>query len=146
MYLTTMNYWAPLHDEAEEDENIANTITTEHPIANMKSNKWMRRIKKRRTIKLVVDLGATSNIVPEEMKLPKKGKLNKEVYLPDNTKLQALYWTELPFDQLSEKAREADILPGFKTPLISVNKMAEEGHKTIFHPGEDGVTRLAITE
>ena len=74
------------------------------------------------------------------MKLPKKGKSNKEVYLPDNTKLQAWYRTKLPFDQLSEKAREADILPGLKTPLISVNKMAEEGYTTIFHPGEEGVT------
>jgi hypothetical protein len=41
---------------------------------------------------------------------------------------------------LSDKAREADILPGLTTPLISVNKLAEEGYTTIFHPGEDGVT------
>ena len=42
--------------------------------------------------------------------------------------------------ETSQKAREADILPGLKTPLISVNKMAEEGYTTIFHPGEEGVT------
>ncbi len=68
-------------------------------------------------MKLVIDSGATSNFVPEEMNLSKKGKSNKEVFLPDNTKLQASYKTELPYEQLSNKAREADILPGLKTPL-----------------------------
>jgi hypothetical protein len=85
-------------------------------------------------MKLVIDSGAMSHFVPEEMDLPKKGKSNKEVYLPDNSKLQATYQTELPFKQLSQKAREADILPGLKSPLISVNKMAEEGYTMIFHP------------
>ena len=42
-------------------------------------------------MKLVFDSGATSNFVPEEMNMPKKGKSNKEVYLPNNTKLQASY-------------------------------------------------------
>ncbi len=60
------------------------------------------------------------------------------MFLPDNSSLQASYNTELPFEQLSNKAREADILPGLKTPLISVNKLAEEGYNTIFHPGEEG--------
>jgi hypothetical protein len=74
------------------------------------------------------------------MNLPKQGTSNKEVYLPDNSKLKASYTTCLPFTQLPNKAREADILPGLKTPLISVNKKAEEGYLTIFHPGEQGVT------
>ena len=74
------------------------------------------------------------------MNLLKKGKLNKEVYLLDDTKLQASYWTELPFKQLSDKGREADILPGLTTPLISVNTLANEGYTSIFHPVEDGVT------
>ena len=73
-------------------------------------------------MKLVIDPGATSNFVPERMNLPKMGKLNKEVYLPDNTTLQAIYRTELPLNQLSTGAREADILPGLQTPLVSVNK------------------------
>ena len=30
--------------------------------------------------------------------------------------------------------------PGLTTPLVSVNKLAEEGYTTIFHPGENGVT------
>jgi hypothetical protein len=81
-----------------------------------------------------------SNFVPEEMNLPKKGKSNKEVYLLDNTKLQASYKTKLPFEQLTNKAREAAILPGLKTPLVSINKFAKEGYTTVFHPGETGVT------
>ena len=54
-------------------------------------------------MKLVIDSGTTSNFVPEEMNLQKKGKLSKEVYLPDNTKLQASYWTKLPLKQLARK-------------------------------------------
>jgi hypothetical protein len=81
-----------------------------------------------------------SNLVPDKMNLPKKGKSNKEVYLLDNTKLQASYKTKLPFEQLTSKAREADILPGLKTPLVSVNKLAEEGYTTVFHPRKTGVT------
>ena len=61
--------------------------------------------------------GPTSNFVPEEMNLPRMGKSNKEVYLSDNTTLQATYRTELSLNQLSTKAREADILPGLQTPL-----------------------------
>ncbi len=141
-YLATTNYWAPLHDEEEESEQPEqiNITKTKQSIANTNGNKWTHRIERRKSMKLVIDSGATSNFVPEEMELPKKGKSNKEVYLPDNTKLQATYQTELPLEQLSKKAREADILPGLKTPLVSINKMAEEGYTTIFHPGEEGVT------
>ncbi len=49
-------------------------------------------------MKLVSDSGATSNFVPEEMSLQKKGKSNKEVFLPDNTKLKATHKTEIPFN------------------------------------------------
>jgi hypothetical protein len=141
-YLATMTYWAPLHDEEDESEQPEqiNIIEANQSIANTNGNKWTHWIEKRKTMKLVIDSGTTSNFVPEEMDLPKKGKSNKEVYLPDNTKLQATYRTELPLKQLSQKAREADILSGLKTPIISVNKMAEEGYTTIFHPGEEGVT------
>ncbi len=100
----------------------------------------MRWVEQQRTLKLVINSGATSNFVLEEMNLPKKGKSNKEVYLPDNTKLQASYKTKIPFKQLTNKAREADILPGLETPLVSVNKLAKEGYTTVFHPQETGVT------
>jgi hypothetical protein len=58
-------------------------------------------------MKLVIDSGATSHFVPEELDLPKKGKSDKEVFLPDNSSLQASYKTELPFEQLSNRVREA---------------------------------------
>ncbi len=63
-----------------------------------------------------------------------------QVYLPDDTTLTTSTKTKLPFPKLSEAAREADILPGLKQSLMSVNKMSEEGYTTIFHPGEEGVT------
>ncbi len=115
-YLATTNYWAPLHDEAEEDKQVTqiNVITTKQSIANTTSNKWTCQIERRQTMKLVINLATTSNFVPEEMNMPKNGKSNKEVYLPDNTKLQASYQTKPPFEQLCDKAREADILLGLK--------------------------------
>ncbi len=85
-------------------------------------------------------MGATTNFATEDMNLPMKGKSHKEVYLPDNTKLHASYKTELPFKELTSRAREADVLPGLKTPLMSVNNMAEEGYTTIFPPREERVT------
>ncbi len=68
------------------------------------------------------------------------GPSNKTVYLPDDTTLKASKKTMLLFSQLSNKAREADILPGLKPPLMSVNKMAKEGYTTVFYPGKEGVT------
>jgi hypothetical protein len=135
-----MNYWAPLNNKEDDEPEQINTVETDQSIASTNGNKWTRQNERRKAAKLVIDSGATSNFVPEEMNLPKKGKSNKEVYLPDNTKLHVTYRTELPLKQLSQKAREVDILPGLKTPLLSVNKMAEEGYTTIFHPGEKGVT------
>ncbi len=121
-----MNYWAPLQEEEEEEPEQINIIETKQSIANTNGNKWTRQIKRRWAMKLVINSRAMSNFVPEEMNLPKKGKLNKEMYLSDNTKLHATYQTELPLEQQSQKAREADILPGLKTPLVSINKMAKE--------------------
>jgi hypothetical protein len=82
----------------------------------------------------------TSHFISEEMNLPKGDKSHKEVHLPDDTKLRVSTKTQLPFTQLSDGAREADILPGLKRSLMSVNKMSEEGYTTIFHPGEEGAT------
>jgi hypothetical protein len=94
---------------------------------------------RRRDQKIIIDSGATSQLFSEELNLPSEGKFNKEVYLPDNTRLWTSTKTKLPFKQLIEAAREADILPRLKQLLLSVNKMAEEGYATIFHPGEEGV-------
>ena len=85
-------------------------------------------------------MGATSHFVTEEMNLPRTGPSDITVYLPDNSTLKATGTTKLPFQQLSTKARKANILPGLTKSLISVNKMAESGYTTIFRPGDKGVT------
>ena len=54
--------------------------------------------------------------------------------------MRATSATQLPFEQLSDEARRANILPGLTKSLISVNKMAENGYTTIFRPGNEGVT------
>jgi hypothetical protein len=72
MYLTTTNYWAPLNDDTDEKNDEIkqiNIIPVKQPIVNTKSNKWTRRIERRRTEKLVNDSGATSYFVPEEIVL-----------------------------------------------------------------------------
>jgi hypothetical protein len=76
----------------------------------------------------------------KELKLPKLGQSNKSVYLPNNAKLTTLYKTQLPSGQLSDKAREVDVLPGLNRSLMSINKTSQEGYTTVFHPGEDRVT------
>jgi hypothetical protein len=72
------------------------------------------------------------HFVTEEMNLPRTGTSDITVYLPDNSTLKATRTTQLPFQQLSTKARKANILPGLTKSLISMNKMAESGYTTIF--------------
>jgi hypothetical protein len=113
-YLVTKNYWAPLHktEDEKEDKNIHLIEMVQSIKSNKKTNKWTQCIKQCKMMKLIVDSGATSNFVPDDMNLPKKGILDKEVYLPDNTKLKATYTAKLPLEQLSAKAREADFPSG----------------------------------
>jgi hypothetical protein len=99
----------------------------------------MRRLAKRREHKLTIDSSATSNFVCKELDLLKDRVSNKEVFLPNNSKLKTSHKTKLPFEQLSDAEREVHILPGLKQSLLSVNKMSGEGYATIFHPGEEGV-------
>ncbi len=138
-YLDATNYWTPLNnnnDNNEEDEEKINTSNSKTAITKLKSNKWMRRLARRRGHKLTINSGATSNFVYKELDLPKDGVSNKEVFLPDNSKLGTSHKTKLPFKQLLDVAREAHILPGLKLSLLSVNKMSEEEYTTIFHPGK----------
>jgi hypothetical protein len=99
--------------------------------------RWMGR---RREHKLSINSGAASNFMCKELDLPKDGVSNKEVFLPDNSKLRTSHKTKPTFEQLLDAVREAHILPGLRQYLISVNKMPEEGYTTIFHPGEEGVS------
>ncbi len=74
-----MNYWAPLHNKGEESEEPEQIyiLKAKQPIVKLNSNKWTRRIERRRAMKLVIDSGATSKFVPEEMDMPKRGSQTK---------------------------------------------------------------------
>jgi hypothetical protein len=149
-YLETMSYWAPLdkNNKEEQVEKEINSIkqqpaTTQKP----KSNKWTRRVERQWATRrlcdqqnIIIDSGATSHFMSEDLNLPKTGPSQIEVFLPDDSKLQSTSKTQLPFDQLDPKAREANILSGLKKSLISVNKMPENGYTTIFQLGNQGVT------
>jgi len=89
---------------------------------------------------IIIDSGATSHFVTEGLNLPITGTSNLTVYLPDDSTLKATSETQLPFEQLSPEAREANILPGLTKLLSSMNKMSENGYTTIFRPGNEGVT------
>jgi hypothetical protein len=74
------------------------------------------------------------------MNLPAEEESHKIVYLPDNQQVITPNKTLLPFPKSTKKMREADILLGLKRMLVSVKKLAEEGHTTVFHPEDKGVT------
>lgn len=52
--------------------------------------------------------------IKKDLNSPMEGASNKEVYLPNNAKLKMSLQTKLPFENLTNTAREADILPGLK--------------------------------
>ena len=89
---------------------------------------------------MIIDSSATSHFISEDLHLPKTGPSQMEVFLPNDSKLQSAGKATLPFDQIVPKAREAEIIPGLKQSLISVNKMSESRYTTIFHPDNLGVT------
>ena len=141
--LEATNYWTPLNDDDDdntEDKEEINMINELGKAEKLKGNKWTQRRARRQEQRMIIDSGATSHFISEDMDLPKGGKSSKQVYLPDDTTLRTSTKTKLPFPKLSEAAQEADILPGLKRSLLSVNKMSEEGYTTIFHPGEEGGT------
>jgi hypothetical protein len=152
IYLDNMNYWAPLDTiEAEDDteeESINNTNTSKEKktqeTIKRTGNKWTRRSEgrkeKQREHQIIINSSTTSHFMSPELNLPNTGPSNIEVYLPDDTKLMRGNKTLLPFEQLSRTAREAEVLPGLKKSLASINKWSEEGYTTIFHPGKKGVT------
>jgi hypothetical protein len=142
--LTATNYWTPLdkneEESEEEEEEEINMMQTPPAMPEGKSNKWTRRTKRQKEHQIIINSRATSHFISEELKLPKLGQSNKSVYLSNNAKLMTLYKTQLPFEQLSDRAREADVLPGLKRSLMSINKTSQEGYTTVLHPGEERVT------
>jgi hypothetical protein len=68
-YLDLTNYWTPLNDnndKNEEDEEKINTLDSKTAISKPKSNKWRRRLARRREHKCTIDSGTTSNFVCNE--------------------------------------------------------------------------------
>jgi hypothetical protein len=88
----------------------------------------------------ITNSGATSHFISKDLNLPRTGLSQIEVFLPDDSKLQSSSKTQLPFEQLTLIAREANILPGLTKSLMSVGKMSENGYTTVFLPGNQGVT------
>ena len=150
-YPAVTNYWTPLYeiddDEPTTTEEEINITRTHKQPPKPTLNKWKQRIARQQERKhqkeeerIIIDSGATSYFVTIEMNLPRTGPSDITVYLPDDSTLKATGTTQLPFQQLSTKARKANILPGLTKSLISMNKMAESGYTTIFRPGDKGVT------
>jgi hypothetical protein len=146
-----MNYWTPLYKNNDKEESKEEKINmlqqTIEVVQQPTSNKWKQRVERRHEKRsqqkqhnIIFDLGATSHFMSEELNLPKTGPFQITVYLLDDSTLQATSKTQLPFEQLSSEAREANILPGLTKSLLSINKMAENRHTTIFRPGDEGVT------
>ena len=71
-------------------------------------------VEARREHKIIIDSGATSHFMSKDLNLPTEGAFNKEVYLPNIAKLRTSRLTKLPFETLTNAAREAGILPGLK--------------------------------
>ena len=142
--MAATSYWTPLNNEDDDEDedtkeiNVIKKLPT--TITKDRTNKWVRHTERRREHKLIINSGTTSHFVSKELNLPSEGTSNKSMYLPDDTKLQTSTKTKLPFEQLTNKAREVDVLPGLKRLLLSVSEMAEEGYATVFHPGDKGVT------
>ena len=112
-----MNYWTPLNDDNDDKTDNNDEINViQHSIHedNSSGNKWTRRRERRQEQRIIIDSGAMSHFITEEMNLPKGQRSNKQVYLPDDTTLKTSTRTKLPFTNLLEAAREADILPGLK--------------------------------
>ena len=128
-YTTTANYWTPLADEYDDDDECQNNeaqLQQEHEIS-VKPEPYDSRSTIRAWIKqliekhkphqktastMVIDSGATSSFVRPEENLPITGISNKVVHLPDGSTIQATHTTMLPFESLSTEAHKADVLPG----------------------------------
>jgi len=154
-YPTTANYWAPLIDEDEDDDeetSLPNVINNISDDANVQQEPrsiqaWINQRIQRNThlttkaSTMLVDSGATSHFMRAEEQLPITGISTKVVFLPNGETITASHKTELPFPTLSAKARQADVLPGLRqNSLVSVGKLSDAGYTTIFHPKGEGVT------
>jgi hypothetical protein len=79
-YLVATNYWTPLNDDNyknEEDEEIMNILDSMTTRTKPKSNNLMRQLARRREHKIIINSGATSHFMSEDLNLPSDGLSNK---------------------------------------------------------------------
>ena len=101
-YQVATNYWTPLHndndddDESKEAKNEINAIASTTVTTKQKENKWTRRVAQIQNQQIILDSGATSDFISDNMNLPKGDKSFKEVYLPDDSKQNASTKTKQP--------------------------------------------------
>ena len=88
------------------------------------------------------DSGADGHYISEadrkRAKLPILRMSNKKVGVANGGVSAGKFVTQLPFDQLSKKAAQADTFQDFPTSLMSVGKTCNDGNISIFTG--DGVT------
>ena len=133
-YTDPSNYWAPLSED-DDDERGSSNEPTAHKIRAL-----LNRLFGGKGESIVLDSGASSHFVRQEFNLPRIGPSSKIVKLPNGTVVKTSHMAKLPFKTLTDKAREAHVLPDLKAnSLISVPKLADEGYTTIFLAGQKGV-------
>ena len=150
-YTTTANYWAPLADKDDDDNDVdvrngkdipsqkINNISDAQVQRDLRSTimAWIHQRMSRhkpfqkKASTMVVDSGATSSFVRPEENLLITGPSNKVVNLPNGSSIQATHTTVLPFESLSGLHPNS---------LVSVGKFADADYTTIFHPRGEGVT------
>ncbi len=84
-YQVATNYWTPLHNNDDDDNESKeatyeiNAIASTTVTTKQTENKWTRRVARRQNQRIILDSGATSHFISEDMNLPKGDKLFKEV-------------------------------------------------------------------
>ena len=79
-----------------------------------KKNETKTREEKQCEQTMIIDSGATSLFVSEDLDLPKTGPSRINVFLPNDLKLQSSGKATLPFNQIVPEARDAEIIPGLR--------------------------------
>ena len=99
------------------------------------------------TSSMVLDSGATSHFFRAEDHLPILGPSHERVQMPNGKKEDVAHKAKLPYPMLSDKAREAHVLPALAHhSLLSIPTLADEGYTTIFHAGNKGAEVYKATD
>ena len=137
------NYSTPLYEEEDKADNeeerqheinVKETTKKKNKPRNRPGGRQRSARTKQATLKLVINLGATSHFLREEENLPKIGGTNTTIYLLDDLTLKANIKVQLPIPELPRKTRDAIVVPGLKRNLGSVSKFSDAGYTTVFHP------------